>query len=239
MLIIPAVDIKAGSCVRLTRGDPNQSTVYSSDPVQMARLWMEKGAKRIHVIDLDGAFTGHPHHLEIVAQMKKETGCEIQFGGGLREKEVVKKAIDLGIDKLILGTAALESLDWVKSAMDWHAERFMVAIDAIDQQVTKEGWQEDTSFTIEDALAKMEAMGFQETIFTDINRDGMLQGPNFDSIRKVVGRTRMNVYASGGISSLDDIKKLNEIPGIKGAVIGKALYTGKISLEECFGIRAK
>lgn len=236
MLIIPAVDIRAGSCVRLTRGDPNQTIVYSSDPIQMAKLWVERGAKRIHVIDLDGAFSGHPHHLEMAGQMKKEIQCEIQFGGGLRKKDVVKKALDMGIDKLILGTAALEDLDWVKSALDWYADRFIVAIDVLDNHVAIEGWREDLSFTVENALKKMESIGFKETIFTDINRDGTLEGPNFESIKNVVSKTRMSVYASGGISNLEDLKILNQVPGLKGAVIGKALYAGKISLEDCFSI---
>lgn len=236
MLIIPAVDIRAGSCVRLTQGDPKRETVYHSDPIEMAKLWVERGATRIHVIDLDGAFSGQPHHLEMVGKMKKEIQCEIQFGGGLREKEVVKKALDMGIDKLILGTAALENVDWVKSALDWHAERFMVAIDAEDNHVTVEGWKEDIDFTIEEALKKMESIGFKETIFTDINRDGTLQGPNIEKIRKVVAQTRMGVYASGGIATLQDVIQLKTVQGIKGIVIGKAIYAGKISLQECLRI---
>lgn len=234
MLIIPAVDIRAGSCVRLVRGDPNQSTIYSSDPVQMARRWVEEGATRLHIIDLDGAWSGQPHHLEIAGKIKKELGCEIQFGGGLREKEMIKKAIDLGLDKLILGTAALDDLSWVKSALDWHADRLIVALDALNNHVTKEGWQEDIAFTVEEALAKMEALGFRETIFTDINKDGTLEGPNIEAIKKVVSRTRMNVYASGGVSCLNDIQTLKQIPGLKGVIIGKALYTGNISLKECY-----
>ncbi|MBI2119894.1 MAG: 1-(5-phosphoribosyl)-5-[(5-phosphoribosylamino)methylideneamino]imidazole-4-carboxamide isomerase [Elusimicrobia bacterium] len=233
MLIIPAVDIRAGSCVRLVRGDPNQSTIYSSDPIQMARRWVEEGAKRLHIIDLDGAWSGQPHHLEIAGKIKKEVGCEIQFGGGLREKEMVKRALDLGLDKLILGTAALDDLTWVKSALDWHADRLIVALDALNNHVTKEGWQEDIAFTVEEALAKMEALGFQETIFTDINKDGTLEGPNLEAIKKVVAKTRMHVYASGGVSCFKDVQALKEIPGLKGVVIGKALYTGNVILKEC------
>lgn len=234
MLIIPAIDIRGGSCVRLFKGDPEQMTVYSSDPIQMAKAWVEKGAKRIHVVDLDGAFAGQPHYLDLAGKMKKEVGCEIEFGGGLRTKESVKKALDLGIDKIILGTAALEGLDWIASAIFWHQERFIVAIDAQDNNVSKEGWKEDSSFTVDEALAKMESLGFQEVIYTDISRDGTLSGPNFESVRKVVVKTRMGVYASGGISSMDDVKKLKEIPGLKGMVIGKALYAGKINLADCY-----
>lgn len=234
MLIIPAIDIRAGSCVRLVRGDPNQATVYSSDPMEMARLWVEKGAKRLHIVDLDGAFTGQPHHLDLAIRIKKELNCEIQFGGGLREKEVVKKALSMGIDRLILGTAALNSVSWVKSALDWFEERFMVAIDALNQTVTMEGWQADTNLSIKQALAEMESIGFKEIIFTDINRDGTLTGPNIESIRNVVVSTRMGVYASGGIASMADLENLKAIPGLKGAIVGKALYSGKIQLEKCY-----
>lgn len=236
MFIIPAVDIRAGSCVRLVQGDPNQQTIYSSDPVEMAKRWAHKGARRIHVIDLDGAMTGQPHHLEMAVKMKWETDCEIQFGGGLRDKEIVKKALKMGIDKLILGTAALEELPWVKSALDWHAERLMVSIDAQENQVMIEGWKEDIPLTVEQALKEMESLGFAETIYTDVARDGTLQGPNLDSIQEVVSKSRMGVYVSGGISSIEDLKKLKLIPGLKGAIIGKALYAGKISLEEALRI---
>lgn len=236
MLIIPAVDIKAGSCVRLLRGNPNHVTTYSSDPVQMAKAWADQGAKRLHIIDLDGAFTGAPHHLELAGKIKKEVGCEVQFGGGLREKDVVKKALDLGIDKLILGTAALGDVSWVKSALEWHTERFMVAIDAWDNRVTIEGWKEDYPFSIEEALKRVEELGFKEVIYTDIYRDGTLEGPNFEGINKVVSQTRMNVYASGGITSIEDVKKLKGIRGLCGMVIGKALYSNRLSLREAISL---
>lgn len=233
MLIIPAIDIRAGSCVRLVKGDPDQMSVYSSNPLEMAKKWVEKGAKRVHIIDLDGAFSGQPNHLELVGRIKKEVKCEIQFGGGLRQKDVVKKALDLGIDRLILGTAALEGTDWMKSALEWHSERFIVAIDVSENNVAKEGWKEDTPFSIDEALSRMESIGFKETIFTDINRDGTLTGPNFESIKKVVSKTRMSVYAAGGVSTIEDVRTLKKIPGLKGVIIGKALYAGKIVLEEC------
>ncbi len=236
MLMIPAVDIKAGSCVRLLRGDPNKVTTYSSDPFQMAKHWVEKGAKRLHIIDLDGAFTGSPHHLEVAGKIKKEIGCEIEFGGGLREKETVKKALDLGIDKLILGTAALGDVPWVKSALEWHRERFMVAIDAWENRVTIEGWREDYPFSIEEALKRVEELSFQEVIYTDINRDGALEGPNFTGIKRIVSLTRMAVIASGGITTIEDVKELKKISGLRGIVIGKALYANKLSLTEALAL---
>ena len=182
MLIIPAVDIRAGSCVRLTKGDFKQETVYSTDPVEMARIWVEKGAKRIHVIDLDGAFSGQPHHLELAGKMKRELGCEVQFGGGLREKDTVKKALDLGIDKLIRGTAALANQDWVKSALDWNADRLILATDAMNNHGPSR-MAGGRAFTVK--RLRNGKHGFSEQ-FTDISRDGC-DGPNFESVRKVVG----------------------------------------------------
>jgi phosphoribosylformimino-5-aminoimidazole carboxamide ribotide isomerase len=233
MLIIPAIDIRGGACVRLTRGDPNQSTVYSDDPVEMARLWVGKGAKRLHVVDLEGAFSGKSQYLELAAEMKKETGCEIEFGGGLRHAETVRKAFDLGIDKVILGTAAVNEAVWVEELLEKFPDRFIVGLDARNNQITKEGWQEEGAFSIDEALRHMEDMGFRETIYTDISKDGMMEGPNFESIRRVIGRTKMGVYASGGVSSAEDVRRLKEIPGVKGVIIGKALYAGKVKLEDC------
>lgn len=236
MLIIPAIDIRGGACVRLTRGDPNQATVYSDDPVEMSRLWAGKGAKRLHVVDLEGAFSGKSQYLDLAAEMKRATGCEIEFGGGLRHAETVRKAFALGIDKVILGTAAVNEADWVNELLEEHPDRFIVGLDARNNHVTREGWQEEASFSVDQALEHMEAMGFRETIFTDISKDGTLEGPNFDSIRRVIAKTRMGVYASGGVSSLEDVRKLKAIPGVRGVVIGKALYAGKVKLEDCLAL---
>ena len=233
MFVIPAVDIRGGSCVRLLRGDPEQETVYSSDPVKTARDWAAQGATRIHVIDLDGAFGGRAVHLDLAGRMKKETRCQIQFGGGIRDEETVKKALDLGIDKLILGTSALADPSWVESAISKDPERWIVSLDCRDGRVAVKGWKEGTSVTLDQALDKMEAIGFKETVYTDIGRDGTLEGPNLDSVRGVVSKTRMKVFASGGVSGLEDVKALQAIPGLAGVVIGKALYAGKVSLEDC------
>lgn len=232
MLIIPAIDIKDGHCVRLVRGDPMKKTVYSEDPVQTAKTWASKGAKRIHVVDLDGAFSGRPEHLETAAKMKKETGCEIEFGGGLRDRETVKKALDLEIDKVILGTAALESLSWVKDLVKAEPRRFIVGIDSMHNVAATSGWKKGSEMTTEEALKVMEAVGFRETIFTDILRDGTLEGPNLAAVQAVVKKTGMKVFASGGVSKLEDLKALKKIKGLAGVVVGKALYDGQITLED-------
>ena len=236
MLIIPAIDIRGGACVRLTRGDPKQATVYSNDPVETAKIWAKKGAKRIHVVDLDGAFTGENQNLEIAGRIKKTTACEIQFGGGLRSPESAERALALGIDKLILGTAAFSGAGWVKSLLRKHREKLIVALDALEDSVALQGWRENSGLTMDAAVGEMESLGFTEALYTDINRDGTLQGANVESVEKVVQSTRMKIYASGGVMSLQDLKALKKIAGLFGVVIGKALYNGNITLEDCLSV---
>lgn len=234
MLVIPAIDIRNGSCVRLVQGDPKQMTVYSNHPLETATKWKEKGAGRIHIIDLDGAFDGVPKNLDVVGQIKKSTGCQIQFGGGLRSYEAIERAFDLGIDQLIIGTAALEAQDWVVKALQDFPGRFIASIDAWNNQVTKLGWQKGTLLEIGVALEKMEKMGFESCIYTDISRDGTLEGPNIPATERVIAQTKMGVYASGGVSSLKDIQALRQVDNLRGVVVGKALYNGNLELEDCF-----
>ena len=233
MLIIPAVDIRNGQCVRLVHGDPKKMTVYSADPFEMGQLWFTQGAKRIHVVDLDGAFEGSAKHLDIAGRMKKELGCEIEFGGGLRSQKVVEQALELEIDYLIFGTAALKEQSWMMALLKKYGSRFIVGIDALKDKVTLQGWQENSSFGITDALKKMEQMGFQTVIYTDIHRDGTLEGPNFEAIRDVLSKTSMKMFASGGVSQIKDVEMLSEISGVEGVIICKALYEGKVSIQDC------
>ncbi len=233
MIVIPAIDIRGGACVRLREGDPNRQTTYSDDPLAMARQWAQKGARRIHVVDLDGAFEGKAKCLELAAAMKKETLCEIEFGGGLRDAATVQKGLDLGIDKLILGTSALENPGWVKPFLQKSPDRFIVGLDARGGKVATKGWVETSPVTLEDALRRMEAVGFLETIFTDISKDGALTGPNIEAVKDLMQKTRMGVYASGGVGALGDVQKLAQVPGLRGVIIGKALYDGRVSLEDC------
>ncbi|OGR88788.1 MAG: 1-(5-phosphoribosyl)-5-[(5-phosphoribosylamino)methylideneamino]imidazole-4-carboxamide isomerase [Elusimicrobia bacterium RIFCSPLOWO2_01_FULL_60_11] len=236
MTIIPAVDIKDGACVRLVHGDPLKKTVYSEDPVEAARIWAKKGAKRIHVVDLDGAFGGRPKHLSIAGEIKKATGCVVEFGGGVRSVDTAEEAFALGIDKVVLGTAALEDTGWIQSAIAKRPDGFIAGIDSIRDVPATAGWKKGSEFTTEEALKKMEELGFREVIFTDILRDGTLEGPNLDAIRGLVSKTRMRMIASGGVSKLEDVKALKSIPGVEGVIIGKALYDGRVTLEECLKI---
>ena len=236
MLIIPAVDIKDGALVRLVQGDPLKKTVYSQDPLEAAKTWAQKGARRIHVVDLDGAFGGRPKHLAIAAQIKKATGCIVEFGGGLRDLEVIEEAFALGIDKLVLGTAALEDSGWIESALNKKPEGFIAGIDSRNNVAATSGWKKGSEFTTDQALAKMEALGFKEVIFTDISRDGALEGPNLTAIREAVSKTKMKLIASGGVSKVEDVAALKSIPGVEGVIIGKALYDGRVTLEECLKV---
>jgi len=235
-MIIPAVDIKDGECVRLVHGDPLKKTVYSKDPVEAAKGWAKKGAKRIHVVDLDGAFGGKPKYLKIAGEIKKATGCIVEFGGGIRDMKTVDEAFALGIDKLVLGTAAVENSDWVKVAVSKKPDGFIAGIDSLHNVPATAGWKKGSELTTEEAVAKMETLGFKEIIFTDILRDGTLEGPNLESIKAIAAKTKMKLIASGGVSKIEDIKALKAIKGVTGVIVGKALYDGRVTLEECLKI---
>lgn len=233
MIVIPAIDIREGKCVRLVRGDPKKETVYSDDPAEIAKRWAEQGATRIHVVDLDAAM-GKGNNLEALKRIKESVNIMIQFGGGLRTLETVWNVINMGVSRVVIGTAILKDPGWLKEAMEELGGRVMAAIDAKDGEVMVGGWIDGSGVKISEALKRVEDMGFKEIIYTDIKRDGMLEGPNVDGLRQVLKMTRMSVYASGGISNLNDIQNLRglEKDGLKGAVVGKALYDRKFSLSE-------
>jgi phosphoribosylformimino-5-aminoimidazole carboxamide ribotide isomerase len=236
MIVIPAIDLRDGKCVRLVRGDPKKETVYSDDPAEIARRWVEQGATRIHVVDLDAAM-GKGNNLEALKRIKSSVNVMIQFGGGLRTLEAVWNAVSLGVDRVIIGTAILKDPGWLKEAMEELGTRVMAAVDAKDGEVMVGGWLDGSGVKIPDALKRIEDIGFKEIIFTDIRRDGMLEGPNVDALRQVLNLTKMSVYASGGISTLQDVQSLRalEKDGLKGAVVGKALYDRKFSLTDALG----
>jgi phosphoribosylformimino-5-aminoimidazole carboxamide ribotide isomerase len=236
MLVIPAIDIKGGSCVRLLHGDPQQETVYSSDPVETAKRWVAFGAKRLHIVDLDGAFTGDLTNLDIARRIAEETGAFVQFGGGMRSLEAVQRVLSSGISRAIVGTALLTDSTWVELALREFAGRLMASVDARDGEVMVKGWQAGSGMKVPEVLSRIEKLGIREIVFTDIGKDGTLEGPNVAAIRSVLQSTRMAVYASGGISSVEDVTTLKalEPEGLRGCVIGKALYAGKISLPAAF-----
>ncbi len=232
MLVIPAIDLKDGKCVRLLQGRPDRVTEYSSDPVSVARRWESYGAKLLHVVDLDGAFTGSQKNLESIRKIRESVKMEIETGGGIRDMERIELLISLGINRVILGTIAIERPELVKEACKRYSGKVLVGIDAKNGLVAVKGWVEVTDVKAKELALKMQDYGAAGIIYTDISKDGMMTGPNIETTRKMVEALNIPVIASGGVSSIDDIKRLMKIERLWGVIIGKALYTGAIDLSE-------
>ena len=234
MLIIPAIDIKEGGCVRLREGRFEDVEIFSDDPVVMAVRWADKGAKMLHVVDLDGARYGKLANISLVEQIIKRVDIPVQAGGGIRSYEEVKRLINLGVNRIILGTILWKDKPLAKRLFDEFSEQIIAGIDARDGHVAIEGWQNITSIDALDFAGEMERLGVRRIIYTDIKRDGTLRGPNMANIKRMVKKLNIPLIVSGGIASLTDIKELKkfEALGIEGIIIGKALYKGSILLEE-------
>ncbi len=237
MLIIPAIDIKGGNCVRLLQGDPDKETVYSDDPLKMARKFQEMGAELIHVVDLDGAFEGKTVNSDLVIRIADSLEIPIEIGGGIRSADAAKKYIDSGIERIILGTVVLE--DEFRELLGRFSGKIIVGIDARDSLVATHGWKNVSSIPAVEFIQKLMDSSITEIIYTDIKTDGMLKGPNLQAIEDILARCPgISLIASGGVSSIDDIKKLSEYTssGLKGCIIGKAVYDGRIDLEEAINL---
>ncbi len=234
MIIIPAIDIKNKKCVRLVQGNPEFETVYSDDPIFQAQFWEREGAKRIHIVDLDGAFNGKPQNIDLIERIVQEVNIEIDVGGGIRDNRVIRALRSRGVHKVVIGTAVMDNRKFVRNLCKSDPDGVVIAIDASDGFVVKNGWQEITSTRAVDLLKEIEDFGVSEVIYTDISRDGTLEGPNYDAIETMLTVSDIPIIVSGGISSLEDIKKLKEYEpmGLKGVIIGKALYEGKFTLPE-------
>jgi phosphoribosylformimino-5-aminoimidazole carboxamide ribotide isomerase len=233
MYVIPAIDIRKGKCVRLVQGDLRDETVYSQEPVSVAKLWKMKGAKRLHVIDLDGAFSGKLANLDYVKEIIKATDLKVQVGGGIRDLKTIDKVMSIGVDWVILGTTAVQNKEFVKEAVKRHGKAIIVGIDAKKGMVAIKGWKQVTKIKAVDLGEEMVDLGVETIIFTDIQRDGMLEGPNFKSTKELACAVKVPVIASGGMSGYKDIEHAKRLEkyGISSVIIGKALYTGKIDLK--------
>ncbi|AUG58941.1 1-(5-phosphoribosyl)-5-[(5-phosphoribosylamino)methylideneamino]imidazole-4-carboxamide isomerase [Acetivibrio saccincola] len=231
MIIYPAVDIKDGRCVRLLQGEFDKVTVYSDDPLEMALKWESLGAEYLHVVDLDGARTGEPKNISITSKIAAKLNIPVQLGGGIRSIETIEKVISMGIRRVILGTSAVKNPDLVKQAVENFRENIVIGIDAKDGKVAIDGWEKTSEFTAIDFANKMVELGAKTIIYTDISRDGMLTGPNLDAMREMAQSVDAEIIASGGVSNLKDIKNLKET-GVSGVIVGKALYTGNVDLQE-------
>ncbi|MHB8073110.1 1-(5-phosphoribosyl)-5-[(5-phosphoribosylamino)methylideneamino]imidazole-4-carboxamide isomerase [Desulfosporosinus fructosivorans] len=236
MLLFPAIDLKEGKAVRLLQGRMEDSTVYSDNPVDLAKSFESQGAEYLHIVDLNGAFTGKPVNDEMIRRIVGSVALKIQIGGGIRTMERITELIELGVERVILGTIAVKKPELVAEAARRYGNRVIVGIDAKEGLVAVQGWAETTEMKAIDLGKAMKIMGVQSVVFTDIARDGMLQGPNIESTVQLARETGLSVIASGGISTLADLQNLQAeaIKGvsIEGAITGKALYSGAFTLRE-------
>lgn len=232
MIIIPAVDIKNGKCVQLVQGKPGTEQVIIDNPVEVALRWQEKGAKMLHLIDLDGALGDNRRNQEIIKRMVKELNIPIEMGGGVRSKDDAIKLLDMGIKRVILGTLAMENLEVVKElSTDFGSERIMVALDSKDSQVVVRGWTEKTNKKVPQMGKIMEEAGVGSILFTNVDFEGLLEGFQIKPLKELLDSVNIPVVYAGGVSSIEDLKKLADID-VYGVVIGSALYKGKINFEE-------
>lgn len=232
MLLIPAIDLKDGHCVRLIQGDMDQSTTFGEDPAAMAAKWLEAGARRLHLVDLNGAFAGQPKNLGAIKSILKEVNGEIpvQLGGGIRDLDTIERYIDLGIEYLIIGTAAVKNPGFLQDACSAFAGHIIVGLDAKDGKVAIDGWSKLTGQDVIDTAKRFEDWGVESIIYTDIGRDGMLSGINIDATVKLAQSLKIPVIASGGLAGMADIDALCKVQdeGIEGVICGRAIYTGDL-----------
>lgn len=237
MLVIPAIDLKDGRCVRLWQGRKEAETVYSDDPLEIAGKWVAKGTSRIHIVDLDGAFSGEPKHLGIVEKIKRTFSVKIEYGGGIRNLNVLKNVMEKGIDYAIVGTGALSS-DFIGEAVQEFGEKIIVSIDCKKGKVAVEGWEVDTRTDAITLGKDLSQIGVRTIIMTDISKDGTLTGINIPFIRKFLREVPCDIILAGGVSSLEDVKEIKNLrtQNLLGVIIGKALYSHTIDLEDVLKI---
>ena len=229
MILYPAIDLYAGQAVRLVKGDYSRMTVYDPDPVARAKSMRDDGATHLHLVDLEGARSGRTDNLPVIRRIAEETGLFLELGGGIRDLETVRRYLDLGVSRVILGTAAAEDNAFLQSALDSFGDAVAVGVDLLDGRVRTRGWEKDSSWTAEDFFTHLAALGVRTVICTDISRDGMLAGTNLDLYARLNADYPMDLIASGGVSSLDDLRALKAL-GMAGAIVGKAYYTGTVTI---------
>ncbi len=232
MEVIPAIDLKDGRCVRLFQGDFAQETVFSDDPLAMAKSWQNQGGHRLHLVDLDGAIQGKPVHLEVITSIVRELDIPVQVGGGIRDLATADTWLNAGVDRVVIGTAAVSNPDMVNEVCQKHgSERVVVSVDAKDGLVALRGWKEISSVTVLELANQMADLGVVRLLYTDIARDGALTGPDLTTNARLAEETGLAVQASGGVASVEHIKEL--LPtGVEGVIVGMALYTGTVNLAE-------
>jgi len=232
MKIFPAIDIKDKKCVRLIKGDFENKTEYNMSPIEQAGKYKDHGFKNLHIVDLDGALTGETVNLNIIKDIVGKFNLKIEVGGGIRNPESIQKYIDVGVEKVILGSAAIKDKNFLKEACEKFVDKIALGLDAKDGYLSVSGWRENSNQLALDYLKEVNDYGVSRLIYTDINRDGMKQSPNFDETLKLAEISNCPVIISGGVSSIDDIKKAKNLKNVEGIIVGKAIYDGDIKLEE-------
>ncbi|MBF0458049.1 MAG: 1-(5-phosphoribosyl)-5-[(5-phosphoribosylamino)methylideneamino]imidazole-4-carboxamide isomerase [Nitrospirae bacterium] len=236
MLIIPAIDLKDGACVRLLQGRKEDVTKYSGDPAETARRWVREGAELIHIVDLDGAFTGEQKNIESIKNIRKTVDCRLEVGGGIRDLKRIELLASIGIDKIIIGTIAIKDPALLREACLKYPNKIVVGIDAKKGLVAIRGWEEVTEIMASVLAKEVEEAGASGIIYTDIAKDGMLMGPNVEATEEIANLVGIPVTASGGVASLKDIANLMKIKGLYGIITGKAVYSGAIALGEAIAL---
>ena len=232
MKIFPAIDIKDKKCVRLIKGDFDNKTEYKTSPIDQASKYKDYGFKNLHIVDLDGALTGETVNLDIIQEIVGKFDLKIEIGGGVRNFESIKKYTDAGVEKVILGSAAIKDKNFLKEACQKFPNKIALGLDAKDGYLSVSGWKENSNKLTLDYLKEVNDFGVSRLIYTDINRDGTKQSPNFEETQKVADMSNCPVIISGGVSSIDDIKKAKSLKNIEGIIVGKAIYDGDIKLDE-------
>ncbi len=239
MKILPAIDLKDGKCVRLNKGDYKQVTHYSNNPLNMAETWIRQGANNLHIVDLDGAKAGKPINFTIIESIRKEfPNLFIQVGGGIRNQENIDRYIDVGIDKVIIGTKVVTDPEFIKKIDANLLNKIIVDVAVKDEMLVVQGWNESSSYNINEFIKILEQNSISEIVFTDVSKDGMLQGINLEKIKEIINFSNIPLIASGGVTSIKDIQNLKKLAdnGLSGIIIGKAIYENKISLPEAIKI---
>lgn len=238
MLIIPAIDLIGGRCVRLHQGDYAQETLYGEDPVEVAKGFEDAGASMIHVVDLDGARTGEPANLQVIERIASSIACGMEVGGGIRSVARARQVLDAGVTRLVVGTKLVENPDLAQEMFATLGEQVVAGIDARDGFVAAHGWTATSSEPIADFVQRMERWGACRLIVTDIATDGTLAGPNIELLEQLVGIVGIPIIASGGVGTLDDLRRLQQVPRLEGVIVGKALYEGRFTISEALGLSA-
>ena len=234
MILYPAVDISEGRAVRLVQGDFAEMTVYRDSPLEAARAWVQAGARFLHIVDLDGARTGRPQNLEHLERITHELSVPVQYGGGLRSLPAVRDALRAGAERVILGTAAYTDIDFLDDVLGAFRERVIVSVDTRNGNVSTSGWQETTQMPADSVIERLQNRGVRSFVFTDVDRDGMLEGPDLADVRRIAGVVRGRFLYSGGIGSIADLRALAALRQVNlgGVIVGKALYEGRFTVEE-------